>query len=85
MKGAELIATRTEVFTLPENATVLEAARFLREKRTRAVGIVNAEGKLVGVVSQSDIADKVAAMKGHREGKITLRTEKAHAQAAPQN
>ena len=61
MKVAELIATRTEVFTLPENATVLEAARYLREKRTRAVGIVSAEGKLVGVISQSDISDKVAA------------------------
>ena len=61
MKVAELIANRTEVFTLPENATVLEAARFMRERRTRAVGIVNAAGKLVGVVSQSDISDKVAA------------------------
>jgi len=61
MKVAELIANRTEVFTLPENATVLEAALFLRERRTRAVGIVSAAGKLVGVVSQSDISDKVAA------------------------
>jgi CBS domain-containing protein len=61
MKVAELIANRTEVFTLPENATVLEAARFMRERRTRAVGIVSAAGKLVGVVSQSDVSDKVAA------------------------
>ena len=61
MKVAELIANRTDVFTLPESATVLEAARFMREKRTRAVGIVNASGKLVGVVSQSDVSDKVAA------------------------
>ena len=61
MKVAELIANRTDIFTLPENSTVLDAARFLREKRTRAVGILNDYGKLVGVVSQSDISDKVAA------------------------
>ncbi len=61
MKVSELIASRTEVYTLHENTTVLDAARYLREKRTRAVGIVSAQGKLVGVVSQSDISDKVAA------------------------
>jgi CBS domain-containing protein len=61
MKVSELIASRTEVYTLQENVTVLDAARYLREKRTRAVGIVNAQGKLVGVISQSDISDKVAA------------------------
>lgn len=61
MKVSELIASRTEIYTLPENATVLEAARYLREKHTRAVGIVNAQGKVVGIISQSDISDKVAA------------------------
>lgn len=61
MKVSEIIASRTEVYTLAENTTVLDAARYLREKRTRAVGIVNAQGKVVGVISQSDISDKVAA------------------------
>lgn len=61
MKVSELIASRTEVYTLHENTTVLDAARYLREKRTRAVGIVNAQSKVVGVISQSDISDKVAA------------------------
>lgn len=61
MKVSELIASRTEVYTLAENTTVLDAARYLREKKTRAVGIVNADGKVVGIVSQSDISDKVAA------------------------
>jgi len=61
MKVSDLIAKRTEVFTLSESATALDAARFLREKRTRAVGIFDAKGKLVGIVSQSDISDKVAA------------------------
>lgn len=61
MKVSELIASRKEVYTLPESTTVLDAARYLREKRTRAVGILGEQGKLVGVVSQSDISDKVAA------------------------
>lgn len=61
MKVSDLIAKRTEVFTLPESATVLDAARFLREKATRAVGILDAQGNLAGVISQSDISNKVAA------------------------
>jgi len=36
-------------------------ARYLRERRVRAVGVLDRSGKLIGVVSQSDIADKVAA------------------------
>jgi len=39
----------------------MEAAQYLREKQVRSVGVVNAEGKLTGVISQSDISDKVAA------------------------
>lgn len=61
MKVADLIASRTEIFKLPSNATVLDAARFLREKRVRAVAVCDAQGKLLGVVSQSDISDKVSA------------------------
>ena len=61
MKVSELIVARTEVYTLPDSATVLEAAQYLRERRTRAVGIVDSKGAVVGVVSQSDISDKVAA------------------------
>lgn len=61
MKVSDLIGNREEVFTLRQDATVLDAARFLREKETRAVGIVDAQGKLAGVISQSDISDKVAA------------------------
>jgi len=61
MKVSDLIANRKEVFTLADSATVLDAAQFLREKETRAVGVLDAQGKLVGVVSQSDISDKVAA------------------------
>jgi CBS domain-containing protein len=39
----------------------MAAAQYLREKMVRAVGVLDAGGKLSGVVSQSDISDKVAA------------------------
>jgi predicted transcriptional regulator len=61
MKVSELIGSRNEIFSVSEETTVVEAAKYLREKQVRSVGVLNAEGKLAGVVSQSDISDKVAA------------------------
>ena len=61
MKVADLIGSRREVFSIREDSSVLEAARYLREKQVRAVGVVNAGGTVVGVISHSDVSDKVAA------------------------
>ncbi len=61
MKVADLIGSRKEVFSILESLSVLEAAKYLREKQVRSVGILDGTGKLVGVVSQSDVSDKVAA------------------------
>jgi CBS domain-containing protein len=61
MKVSELIGSRTEVYSISEETTVMEAAKYLREKQVRSVGVMNSAGKLAGVVSQSDISDKVAA------------------------
>jgi predicted transcriptional regulator len=61
MKVSELIGSRKEIFSVSEETTVVEAAKYLREKQVRSVGVLNAQGKLAGVVSQSDISDKVAA------------------------
>jgi len=61
MKVADLIGSRKEVFAIGEQTTVHEAARYLRDKQVRAVGVLDSSKKLVGVVSQSDISDKVAA------------------------
>jgi CBS domain-containing protein len=61
MKVADIIGQRTEVFSVSEETSVHDAARYLREKAIRACGVKNAHGKLVGVVSQADICDKVAA------------------------
>jgi CBS domain-containing protein len=61
MRVAELIGSRKEVFSVSEKATVHEVARYLREQGVRSVGVLDESGKLSGVVSQSDISDRVAA------------------------
>jgi predicted transcriptional regulator len=61
VKVEELIKHRKEVFSLAHDATVHEAARYLREREVRSVGVMDAKSRLVGVISQSDISDKMAA------------------------
>jgi len=61
MRVADLIGSRTEIYSIPEDKTVLEAAQYLRTKEVRSAGVVNSGGRLVGVISQSDISDKIAA------------------------
>ena len=61
MKVADLVKARTEVYSIQDQDTVHDAARYLRDKEVRAVGVRNAAGKVIGVISQSDISDKVAA------------------------
>ena len=43
------------VITVGENATVQEVARLLIDQRVSAVPVVNAAGKLVGIVTESDL------------------------------
>jgi len=61
MNVADLIETRKIVYSISEDTTVHDAARYLRDKGVRSVGVLDASDRLVGVVSQSDISDKVAA------------------------
>src|SRR5207245_9883456 len=58
---SDLLRTRTEVFSISDSATVHDAARYLRDQKVRAVGVRDSGGALVGIVSQSDISEKVAA------------------------
>ncbi len=58
---ADLISSRKEVFSVQEDATVHDVARYLRDRRVRTVGVLDTFGKLVGVISQADISDRVAA------------------------
>jgi CBS domain-containing protein len=61
MRVADLIRTRREVYSISDETTVHDAARYIRERQVRAVGVCDHEGVLIGVVSHSDISDKVAA------------------------
>lgn len=61
MKVLDLIQSRQEVYWIPEDTTVHDAARYLRDHKVRSVGVLDTEGRLAGVISQSDISDKVAA------------------------
>ena len=61
MKVVDLVHSRHEVYSIREDATVHDVARYLREQKVRSVGVLDADGRLVGVVSQSDISNKVAA------------------------
>lgn len=61
MTVRDVLGSRSEVFSIPPDMTVHEAARYLRDREIRSVAVVAEAGELVGVVSQSDIADKVAA------------------------
>jgi len=61
MKVGELIGSRKEVYTVSEETSVHQVAQYLRAKEVRTVGVLGAAGRLTGVISQSDISDKVAA------------------------
>jgi CBS domain-containing protein len=61
MTVQQLIGSRSEVYSIREDMTVYDAARYLRDRQVRSVGVLDAGGRLAGVVSQSDISDKVAA------------------------
>lgn len=61
MKVIDLIGVRADVFSVRDESTVHEAAQYLRDRQVRSVGVLDSSGRLVGVVSQSDISEKVAA------------------------
>jgi CBS domain-containing protein len=61
MTVLDLIGSRAEVYSIRDDVTVHEAAKYLREREVRAAGVLDPNGALAGVVSQSDISDKVAA------------------------
>ncbi|HUK52087.1 MAG TPA: CBS domain-containing protein [Candidatus Binatia bacterium] len=61
MKVRNLVGARKGVYSIREDSSVHDVARYLREQQIRAVGVVDAHGQVVGVISQSDISDKVAA------------------------
>ena len=61
MTVLDLIGSRSDVYMVRDDMTVHDAARYLRDREVRSVGVTDACDRLVGVLSQSDISDKVAA------------------------
>jgi CBS domain-containing protein len=61
MRVSDLIRSRQDVYSIQQETTVHDTARYLRDHSVRSVGVLDSVGKLVGVVSHSDISDKVAA------------------------
>jgi predicted transcriptional regulator len=57
----DVINNRKEFYSISNQATVAEAARYLKVRSIRAAGVSNLSGKIIGVISQSDISDKVVA------------------------
>ncbi len=57
----DVISNRKEVYSISNQITAAEAARYLKARGIRATGVCNLSGKVIGVVSQSDISDKVVA------------------------
>jgi CBS domain-containing protein len=57
----DLLAGRTEVYWTYADASVLEAALDMRHYHLRAIGVMDVHGKLVGLISHSDLANKVMA------------------------
>jgi CBS domain-containing protein len=69
----DIIKDRKEVYCISNQTTVAEAARFLKDRGIRATGVCNLSGKIVGVVSQSDISDKVVA-ENYRPSEVSVLT-----------
>ena len=61
MRVLDLVRSREEIYSIREDTTVHDAARYMRDHEVRSVGVLDAAARLVGVVSQSDISNKVAA------------------------
>jgi CBS domain-containing protein len=64
-KVSDLLGSRSDIYSLLENMTAHEAAKYLRERRVRAMAVCDNDGGILGVISQSDLSDKVAAENRH--------------------
>lgn len=61
-KGVDRISKRVgEVVTIPGEASVLDAARRMRQAQVGCLLAVNANGKVVGIVTEHDLAVKIVA------------------------
>jgi CBS domain-containing protein len=65
----------TDVVTVGPDASVAEVARLLVEHRISAVPVVDATGRLVGIVSEGDLIGRVETPTGRRAWWLELLTD----------
>ena len=94
-KVSDLLGSRSDIYSLREDMTAHDAARYLRERRVRAMAVCDNGGGILGVISQSDLSDKVAAENLHPDSvrvteimgkeliKVTTETSRLLAQRVP--
>jgi CBS domain-containing protein len=51
VRVVDSIRSRHDVYSIGEEATVHDAARYLRDHRVRSVGVLDTAGKMAGVIS----------------------------------
>jgi CBS domain-containing protein len=56
----DLIKDRTEIYSLPQEATVRAAAQYLLEKHIRAVPVTDQAGRLASIFSEWDVVQAIA-------------------------
>jgi predicted transcriptional regulator len=69
----DIIKDRKEVYCISNQTTVAEAARYLKDRQIRATGVCTLSGRIIGVVSQSDISDKVVA-ENYRPSEVSVQS-----------
>ncbi|HEU4389474.1 MAG TPA: CBS domain-containing protein [Blastocatellia bacterium] len=69
----DITRNRKEVYSVSNQMSVAEAARYLKDRGIRAAGVCNLSGKIVGVISQSDISDKIVA-ENHRPSEVQVQS-----------
>jgi CBS domain-containing protein len=67
----DITKNRKEVYCVSNQMSVAEAARYLKDRGIRATGVCNLSGKIIGVISQSDISDKIVA-ENHRPSEVLV-------------
>ncbi len=66
MTVALMLKTKgSEIVTVKPEATVIEACRLFNEARIGAAPVVDADGRLLGMISERDVVKAVAAL-GHQ-------------------
>lgn len=62
--ASEMLAKKgTDVISVRETATVLDATQRMNDFRIGAVGVVDAEGRLIGLFTERDVLRRVVAMR----------------------